>query len=137
MGIFSRDGKANDRLTQLENKMTELVNQRELPIQTLNERITQLERTLNAITEEIDVRIERGNKIWRQIRARERREEKRAEEQGEFDEDQQVFDFDGAGGQPEGMQGMSPFVAAPESSLQPHEEAAKALAAAVARKGLM
>lgn len=47
-----------------------------------DEQISRLERVLD----EVEHRIDRGNKIWRQIRARESREAEREEEEGWEDE---------------------------------------------------
>ena len=123
------------RLEKLERKYDVL--------KDLLEASSEMERTvalefqrLKALTDEIDARIERGNQIWRQIRARERREEKSRELEEFEDPDQELLPFDGARGFKEGVPNMPPDVAAARASIQPHEEVARALAQSVARKGL-
>lgn len=50
-------------------------------ISELEFRVEGMERRWNGLLEELDDRIDRGNKAWRRVRARERREEVDAEEE--------------------------------------------------------
>jgi len=92
---------------------------------------TDLERTvgrelerLKGLTDEIDHRIERGNKIWRQIRARERR----AEGLEELEESDQLSFGDEEGGGVEGLSPVSEGLDDYRPTLRPHQEVGKALA---------
>ena len=83
----------------------------------------QLDR-LQALTEEIDERIDRGNKIWRAIRARERREE--VAEDGE--DPRQLHLLDGEGSGEEGMPSVHQHVEIPGRPVPAHKEIARQMA---------
>jgi len=120
-------GRFQERVITLEVQ-TDLL---EDEIETLRSVWTEKERTyeaqlarFEALTEEIDERIDRGNKIWRAIRARERREE--VDE--DLDDPRQLHLLDGEGGEGEGVPPLHSDMAAPGTSLPPHKEIARQIA---------
>jgi len=120
-------GRFPERVTTLEGQTDSLGDE----VETLRSVWMEKERTyeaqlarFEALTEEIDERIDRGNKIWRAIRARERRQEVLED----FDDPQQLHLLDGEGGEGEGVPPMHPDLAAPGTSLPPHKEIARQIA---------
>ena len=83
---------------------------------------------LKALTDEIDARIDRGNKLWRAIRARERRAAELEEVEG-FDDPRQGFlPLDGGGGEEDGLPDMPDVLEDGHEHLAPHERFAKEFA---------
>lgn len=70
---------------------------------SLDERLTKLERSLADILEEMEDRIDRGNKAWRRVRAAQKREEE-SDEQGDLWEG--IPAGDAGGGEEEGMSSL-------------------------------
>lgn len=103
------------------------------------ERVTELERKverelsrLENLTEVIDARIEKGNQIWRQIRARERREEIQAEEE-EWDDE--VSGGNAGGGNGQGMLPLHGHMEPPPREVPLHIRVAEDLARRIAGGG--
>ena len=111
----------NDRLVEEHLKLSQLVTDR------AREWEAQLKR-FEALTEEIDERIDRGNKLWRRVRARERREEEREEYEGEEEEDEQLHLEHGTGSNGQGVRPMFGDLAPPGAPLQPYQEVARRIA---------
>jgi len=98
-------------------------------VSALTVRVTELERTLHGIVEEVEARIDRGNKIWRQIRARERREAESFDSEDGDDqerEDEQVPLFDDPRGRGYGVPSMPGGMA---NNTPYHEQVRQRLAA--------
>lgn len=103
-------------------------------LRRLTERVDDGERSVRLMAEELDERIDRGNKIWRRIRSREVAEAERRELEGESESDGQVSFFDGEGGEPEGVPSMFGDLAPPGARLQPHQVVAREIARRIAGK---
>lgn len=101
--------------------------------------LTDLERTLlhererlSLTLDVINERIENGNRLWRAIRARERREEQRAEGDEEQDPYPQLQLFDEAGGSGEGLPPMHRPVDRAGKPLTAAQEVGQAIARRIA-----
>jgi len=114
------------RFQDLEYRVSEI----DSIIDDVLKRVTESERTLHeeiqrfkALNDEIDYRIERGNARWREIRARERRQE-------ELEESERLSEGDARGSDQEEVFPMHGGMA--ESTHSPVEAARRALARAIA-----
>ena len=87
-------------------------------------KVEALERRWNGLLEELDDRIDRGNKAWRRIRAKERRQEV-AEEEEDWDDD--VPRGDARGGNGQGVLPLPNGVEARPSGNAAWEDARRAL----------
>jgi hypothetical protein len=96
-------------------------------ITDLELRCTKLERDLSGAFEYMENRIDRGNQVWRQIRARERREEIDAEDEGESDPRQGVLPLDEGGSGEERLRPLSADLE-PGTPEPPYVEAARLIA---------
>lgn len=65
-------------------------------------RINELQREFKSLAEYVESRVEDGNKVWRRIRASQRREE----ESVDGEDPEQLHILDGGGGEGEGVPGM-------------------------------
>lgn len=100
MGLFKKNldvpdevrdqvGKQNDRIAAVLEELRGLERQIVLQLDEVRERLERQDRRLSIALEEIDERIDRGNKIWRKIRARERYAE------GQEEDEDGGFEFPG------------------------------------------
>lgn len=97
MGMFSR--KPEPDVTPLEGRIVVLEKQ----LDGLSEWATKMERRWADLLEEVEERIDRGNKQWRRVRAAQRREEILEEDEGEEEESLDLFGGNGGGGHQEGV----------------------------------
>lgn len=72
----------------------------------LEETVHKLERSQGALIEEVEARIDRGNKIWRRIRRAQQSEESSADELESEESWREFPTGDAQGSQPEGMPPM-------------------------------
>lgn len=94
----------------------------------LNRRVETLERRWDLLLEDLDERIERGNKAWRRVRASERRQQERdeGEEIEESDEDLPLFHGNGS------ADARMPSVHHDLGHPEPHREFARQIARQIA-----
>lgn len=146
MGLFSKEkpdiswlrseiDHQNKRVRDLIGSLEGLERDVRDELRTLGQRIEESERSVRLMAEEMDERIDRGNKIWRRIRARERAEEERQEFEGEEPTSEDLSLFDGAGGNGQGMPPMYGDLGAPGTHLQPHQQIAREIARKIAGRG--
>lgn len=139
MGLFSRQNpdlsliqseieNQNKRVRDLLGTLEGLEGEIRSELRALAIRVEDGERSLRVMAEELDERIDRGNKIWRRIRARERAEEERAEfeEESETDSDLPLFDGNGSGA--EGVHPVRNYLEDPPVSQQGYRAVGRALA---------
>lgn len=101
----------------------------------LEERVERLERRWQGLLEDLDERIDRGNKAWRRARAGEaaaRRREEPQEDLAEPGEDENLPLFDGQGGDGGGVWAMPDSLGRP--TLPSPEQAGRAYAEAVIQR---
>lgn len=110
-----------DRVRLLEDEIHKL-------LKGLGERLDEQERRTRLMVEEMDERIDRGNKIWRKIRSHEYYAQQR--EDGDEDEDANLeFHFgNGEGGPPEELPAVHPGMGWPRRTPSKAQEVGKALA---------
>lgn len=135
--MFGNRKQTERQLEKLESRVERLLDEFVKLSQTVTDRTREWDHRLErfeALTEEIDARIDRGNKLWRRIRAREVREAERAEDEGEAEEDPQLHFEHGEGSNGEGVYSMYGDMARPGNALQPHQQVARALALQRARR---
>lgn len=116
--------KIEDRVIELEREITDLSRTASREIERIR-----------ILSDEIDQRIERGNKIWRAIRAREVRATEREELEGELDADQGVLPLYADGSGEVRMPNLPHGVEDPDQHLAPYERFARDFARQVASGG--
>ena len=125
-----------DRLRGLEQTVTELLGNRQEGVGDLQERLERLERTLSSVVEEIEARIDRGNKLWRAIRARESAAEEREESEDIPNPPQHVLPFDDERSGVERVRPMYGDMAGSGEEPKPHQVVAREIAHRIAYRGL-
>lgn len=101
----------------------------------MEDRFLDNEKNFRLMVEEIDERIERGNKVWRKIRAAQEYEA-RAQDESEYDEsDGQLPLGHGGGGQAEGVSPLHPNMGRAEPELPHHEQIRRQIANQIAGRG--
>lgn len=98
-------------------------------------RVEALERRWELLQEDLDDRIERGNKAWKRVRSAERREEVRLELEGEDAQSPELHLFDEPGGEPERVPSMYGDLANAGQPPAPHQQVARDIAQKIAGGG--
>lgn len=98
-------------------------------------RVEALERRWELLQEDIDERIERGNKAWRRVRSAQRVEEQRLELEGEEPPGPELHLFDEPGGEPERVPSMYGDMGDAGQSPAPHQQVAREIAQRIAGGG--
>ena len=129
--MFGNRKQIESQILALGQQVTKLLDEFLKLSQTVTDRTREWDAHLKrfeALTEEIDARIDRGNKLWRRIRAREEREKEREEYEGEEEEGEQLHLEHGTGSNGQGVRPMYGDMAAPGTTLQPYQEIARRIA---------
>lgn len=121
-----------ERVTHLLRSLDQLEAEVSSGLRKLTERVEGSERSVRIMAEEMDERIDRGNKIWRRIRSKEHAEAERAALEGEPEPDENLPLFNGEGSDSQGLRPMYGDLAAPGERLQPHQVVARQIAASIA-----
>jgi hypothetical protein len=143
MGLFSGPNRETERCTErldaqerrvreVLEELRELERSVEMSLRSLGERFDSQGKHLRIMAEELDERIDRGNKIWRKIRASEYYEKEREEREGEAESYPNLSLFDGESGQGEGVQPVHPGLAHRQDAESKAQEVGKALARRIA-----
>lgn len=117
MGIFSKPAPnlerveqaieaQNKRIKELSEKLWDLEADVTRRLMGLDDRLGVSESQVRLMAEEMEERIDRGNKIWRKIRASEYYERLQEERDEDEEPDPQLYLEHGNGGAREGMQAM-------------------------------
>ena len=129
--MFGNRKQVESQIRELYHRVDKVLDELMKVSQAQKELEITFERDLDrfkALTDEIDARIDRGNKIWRQIRARERAQAERQEYEGEEEEDEQLHFEHGTGSNGQGVRPMYGDMAPPGATLQPYQEVARRIA---------
>lgn len=123
--LESQNGRIRDLLRELRS----LEDQVERTFRDWEERVGTTEKRVRLMAEEMEERIDRGNKIWRRIRASQRYEEEHSDGEEEPEEEAQyLLPVDGNGSQRSRLPSMYGDLGIPGNPLQPYQEIARALA---------
>jgi hypothetical protein len=104
-------------------------------LRLLDLRVEKLERGFNDWLEQVEERIERGNKVYQRARAAERRLEEQRESEGLYESEAEVSLGDGEGGPGEGVPHMPQHLEDPGDSRPVHLQVADQIAAQAALEG--
>lgn len=118
----------SERVTEVLREARELEREINRALQEVGERLAGQEKTIRLMAEEMEERIDRGNKIWRKIRASEYYEKQR--EEGE-DDGQAFLDFhpgNGGGGEAEELPPLHPALAHRRHAATKAREVGRAIA---------
>lgn len=143
MGLFSRSSpkleslevelsRQSGRVRELLEEIRALELDFKAALRQLQERADKQDKSVRLMAEELEERIDRGNKIWRKIRASEYYEKQR--EDGEDDE-QAVLEFlseHGNGGEAEAVPPLHRHMGQPRTTTSTAREVGKALARRIA-----
>lgn len=143
MGFFSRktpdlseikdlERTQNERVREILKSLERLETEIENELQVMQGKVETNARSVRLMAEEMDERIDRGNKVWRRIRAKESRDAERREIEGEEEPSGELPLFDAPGGQPEGVRPMYGDMGGGGQALQPHQIVARQIARNIA-----
>lgn len=144
MGIFRKSAppagpteeelsRQTERVRKLLHRLTELEESVERSFNVIQEQLDSHGKTVRLMAEEMEERIDRGNTIWRRIRAAQRYEERVEEDEGQPDAEQ-LFLGDASAGAQEGMPSMYGDMAYPGEALKPWQQVARSIAHQIAGK---
>lgn len=143
MGLFSRpspkletleadiEGQSR-RVKELLRALDDLETEVKRRFTDLEENVDLQAKTVRLMSEELEERIDRGNKIWRKIRAAEYYERERADSEDDEDASYDLFSGNGEGRAPEELPPMHRNVGDPRSASSTARQVGQAIARRIA-----
>lgn len=143
MGLFSRSSPDLEtvreaienqarRVSEILRTIDEVNSETKRRFRELEENIQAHEKAVRLMAEEMEERIDRGNKIWRKIRASEYYASQRQESDEDEDPNFELHFGNGAGSQEETMPAVHPGLGWPRRPTTKAQEVGKALARRIA-----